>query len=272
MLKKAFLYLFCFLLVSGQAQTRKRNFHQRELGFFGGGSYYIGDINPRGHFLASHPAGGVFFRFTPNYRYAFRFSFNYGQISGNDADSKEADQRERNLNFKSNIYEVGGIAEFNFVEYRIGHDRYRFTMFVFAGLGAYYFNPKANVGGTYEPLREHHTEDQSKSYPKFQVSIPFGVGLKWNMGDKWGLGVEWGPRRTFTDYLDDIKGSYPNSVGETVPGASLTDRTLNGSASPGSMRGNPSTKDWYFFYGVTINIKLPDPRKACHGAGKRSRH
>lgn len=272
MLKRVVLYLFCFLFIPGIAQIRKRNFHQRELGFLGGASYYIGDINPRGHFLYSRPAAGIFFRYTPNYRYAFRFGFNYGQIYGNDSDSKEADQLERNLNFKSNIYEVSSIAEFNFVEYRIGHDRYRFTMFVFAGLGAYYFNPKANLGGgVYEPLREHRTEDQGKSYPKFQISIPFGVGLKWNMGDKWGIGIEWGPRRTFTDYLDDIKGSYPSSVGEATPGTSLTDRTLNGSASPGNMRGNPSTKDWYFYYGLTINIKLPDPRKACHGAGKRSR-
>jgi hypothetical protein len=182
LLKRVFLYLFCFLFIYGNAQTRKRTFRQRELGFFAGASYYIGDINPRGHFFTSRPAGGIFFRYSTTYRYAFRFGFNYGQIRGNDADSKEADQRERNLNFKSNIYELNATSEFNFVEYRIGNDRYRFTLFVFAGMSAYYFNPLSNVGGSYEPLREKRTEDQGKTYPKFQVSIGRKMGTWHRMG------------------------------------------------------------------------------------------
>lgn len=277
LLKRVLLYFFCFLTIAGTAQIRrsiakikKRTFAQRELGFFGGASYYIGDINPRGHFKASSPAFGIFYRNALSYRYAFRIGFNYGQISGSDAASGEPDQIERNLDFKSRILELNATAEFNFVEYRIGNDRYKFTMFVFAGLAGFYFNPKANVDGTFVPLRELNTEDQTKSYRKIQLSIPFGVGIKWNMGEKVGLGIEWGPRRTFTDYLDDIKGAYPNSVGTDYAG-SLTDRTVNGSASPGTMRGNPSTRDWYFYYGVTLNIKMRDRRKDCHGIGRRAR-
>jgi hypothetical protein len=264
LLKRSFLYLFCILSLAGLAQSRKRNFRQRELGFFGGGSYYIGDINPRGHFLASHAAAGAYFRYTTNYRYAFRFGLNYGLLSGNDADSHEADQIERNLSFRTKIYELYSVAEFNFVEYRIGHDRFKFTMFVFGGLGVFYFDPQASRGGGYESLRGYKTEAQGKQYPKFQVNIPFGVGIKWNIAEKCGLGLEWGPRRTFTDYIDDIKGSYPDGVGGD--GNGFTDRTLNGGASPGSMRGNPSTKDWYFYYGLTINFKLPDPHPTCHGS------
>ncbi|WP_317899236.1 DUF6089 family protein [Aurantibacillus circumpalustris] len=268
MLKRGLLYLFCFLFVSGISQIKKRTFAQRELGFFGGGSYYIGDINPRGHFKASHPALGIFFRYAKSYRYAFRFGFNYGQISGNDATSSEPDQIERNLNFKSQLYELNATAEFNFVEYRIGHDRYKFTMFVFAGVAGFYFNSQANINGTEVSLRDNLTE--GKAYPKFQLSIPFGVGLKWNIGEKCGLGIEWGPRRTFTDNLDDIKGSYPNSIA-TEGGGSVTNQSLNNSATPGDMRGNPSSRDWYFYYGVTLNIKLPDPKSFCPGRGRRAR-
>jgi hypothetical protein len=164
------------------------------------------------------------------------------------------------LSFRSDIYEAHSIAEFNFVEYRIGHDRYKFTMFVFAGLAGFYFDPQTNIGGGFESLRNYRTEGQGKSYPKYQISIPFGLGIKWNVAEKIGLGVEWGPRRTFTDYLDDIKGSYPEVAGP------FTDRTAEGTASPGSMRGNPSTRDWYFYYGVTLNFKLPDPHRTCHGS------
>jgi hypothetical protein len=254
--KKALLYGFCLLTLAGLAQSKKRNFRQRELGFFGGGSYYIGDINPRGHFTATHPAGGVFFRYTTNYRFAFRFGLNAGTISGDDANSIEADQRERNLNFKSSLYELHSLAEFNFVEYRIGHDRYRFTMFVFAGLAGFYFNPQTN-NGVY--LRDQRSEGQGKGFPKFQFSVPFGVGLKWNVGERCGLGVEWGPRHTYTDYLDDIKGSYPE-----LPTAGESPSVTNVTNTPGNMRGNPSTKDWYFFYGVTFNVKLRDPHRPCH--------
>jgi hypothetical protein len=237
------------------AQSQKRNFRQRELGFFGGGSYYIGDINPRGHFTNSHAAGGVYFRYTTNYRFAFRFGISAGTLSGDDAKSSEADQKERNLNFKTNIYDLHSIAEFNFVEYRIGHDRYKFTVFIFGGLGGFYFDPQNNNG---DNLRDMHTEGQSDAYPKFQFCSPFGVGLKWNMGEKWGLGVEWGPRCTYTDYIDDIKGKYP----EEEPSSDLAKNSGFGLA--GSMRGNPSTKDWYFFYGVTLTVKLRDPHRPCH--------
>jgi hypothetical protein len=251
LLKKLLLYLFCILFLAGNAQGRKRNFRQRELGFFGGGSYYIGDVNPRGHFLYSHPAGGVYFRYMTNYRFAFRFGASVGTLSGDDASSGERDQKERNLNFRTQIYDFHSVAEFNFVEYRIGHDRYKFTLFVFAGLGGFYFDPQGNQGDGYVSLRDQKTEGQSRAYPKFQMSIPFGVGLKWNMGDKWGMGVEWGPRRTFTDYLDDIKGNYPDA-----PAAGEANVVATGAHAPGTMRGNPSTRDWYFFYGVTLSFKL----------------
>lgn len=267
MLKRSFIYLFCILSVQGFAQLKKRTWAQREIGFFGGASYYIGDMNPRGHFKASNPAVGVFYRHALSYRYAFRFGFNYGKISGNDATSGEADQVERNLSFKSQLYELNATAEFNFVEYRIGHDRHKFTMYVFAGMAGFYFNPKAEIDGTLQPLRELHTGGQSKAYPKYQLSVPFGVGLKWNIGEKCGMGIEWGPRRTFTDYLDDIKGSYPNGVSEGDGG--LAGRT-NGSASPGDMRGNPSTRDWYFYYGITLNIKLRE-KGFCPGKNPRIR-
>ncbi len=261
MLKKALLYLFCLFALMGTAQSQKRNFRQRELGFFAGGAYYIGDINPRAHFRATRPAAGVFFRYETNYRYAFRFGFNYGAISGSDSQSSEEDQKERNLSFKSNLLELHSLAEFNFLEYRIGQDKYRFTMFIFAGLAGFYFNPKADIGNGYEALRDYKTEAQSKTYSRVQIAIPFGVGFKFNVGKKCGLGFEWGPRRTFTDYLDDVSGTYPNVLSDQ---SNFTDRTINGSARPGTMRGNPSTKDWYFYYGVTLSIKLKEPNKPCY--------
>jgi hypothetical protein len=213
--------------------------------------------------MGSHPALGVFFRYTTNYRYAFRLGLNYGKISGNDAASGEADQIERNINFRSHLVEFNSIAEFNFVEYRISHERHHFTFFIFAGLAGYYFNPESTIGGGYQPVSGLHTE--GKNYSQYQISIPFGVGIKWNVAERVGVGIEWGPRRTFTDFLDDVSGTYPDQVGQD--GSNYIDRTLNKSAKPGGMRGNPTTRDWYFFYGITLSIKLPDLHPQCHTRG-----
>ena len=260
-MQRFLLYLILLSSFLGFSQSQKRNYRQRELGFFAGGSYYLGDINSRVHFQGSRPALGVFFRYETNYRYAFRFSFNYGSVTASDSKSIEADQQERNLSFKSNIFEANSLAEFNFIEYRIGHDKHRFTMYLYAGLGFFYFNPKADIGNGYEALRNYKTEGAAKKYARIQPNVPFGLGFKWNIGSRCGLGIEWGPRRTFTDHLDDVSGTYPENTPDKL---NFTNRSLNNSAEPGSMRGNPSTRDWYFFYGVNLSIKLPDIHKQCH--------
>lgn len=241
--KKLIICVLCLCTLCGLSQTRRRNFRQSEIGIFGGGIYYLGDLNQRKHFIYTQPAIGAFYRMALNYRIAFRGGFSYGNISASDAKSKEPDQLERNFHFRSRVYEAHALAEFNFVEYRIGNNNHYFTMFTFAGIGGYYFNPQSNINGTgYVDLSQLNTEGQSRSYSNMQMNLPFGVGIKWNIHEWWGLGFEWGPRKLFTDYLDDVSGVYP-----------LT----------GAMRGNPRSKDWYFFYGFTLQVKLPKRSAAC---------
>lgn len=221
-----------------------------------GAAYYIGDLNPRGHFLYSKPAVGLFYRLAMSYRYAFRFGFNYGRVGASDSRSSEPNQLERNLNFRSDIYDAHALYEFNFVDYRIGNDKHYMSLFLFAGIGAYYFNPQGNVGSGYVNLSEKNTEGQGKSYSKYQVNMPFGVGFKWNISYIFGLSLEWGPRKLFTDYLDDVSGEYSGAG-----------NLYGGSGAVGSMRGNPRTKDWYFFYGISLTMRLPKSKEACPAMG-----
>ena len=97
-----------------------------DVGVFLGGCYYLGDLNPGKHFYKSQPSIGVFYRFNLNYRVAFRGGFNFGSIQGDDSQSSNPDQLERNLNFKSRILELYTQAEFNFWEYRVGHTDFIF--------------------------------------------------------------------------------------------------------------------------------------------------
>lgn len=263
-------YIFIFLLVTTSqlfAQAIRRNFRQHEIGFLLGGAYYIGDLNPRKHFNMSQPAAGLFYRFTPNYRYAFRGGINWGTIMGDDSQSSDADQLQRNLNFKSQIIEFNVVTEFNFLEYRISNDKYKFTTYLFLGFDVFTFKPRAQMGSYWIDLQPLKTEGQTKAYKLTQVSIPFGIGVKLNVSKKVGIGLEWGPRKTFTDYLDDVSGTYPNTITNpftTVNGAKLSDRSKNGGNNIDKQRGNPRTKDWYFFFGLTLNIKLNFKAPPCY--------
>lgn len=268
-MKYSFYIFFVFLIAvsTSVAQTKKRNFKQHELGIMVGGAYYIGDLNPRKQFNLSQPAAGIFYRFTPNYRYAFRAGFNFGKIMGDDSQSDDADQLQRNLNFKSQIYELNVVTEFNFLEYRISNDKYKFTTFLFLGIDVFSYKPQANMGNYWIDLQPLHTEGQTKGYKLVQVGIPFGVGVKMNVSKKVGIGLEWGPRKTFTDYLDDVSGTYPDVTTNpftTKHGAALSDRSKNAGNNINKQRGNPRTKDWYFFFGLTLNVKLNMKAPPCY--------
>lgn len=269
-MKNAFYSTIFFLLlvVTAFAQPQqKRHFRQHEVGGMIGGSYYIGDLNPRKHFFLTQPALGVFYRFTPNYRYAFRGGFNFGSVMGDDSQSEDADQLQRNLNFKSNIYEFNALAEFNFLEYRISNDKYKFTTFLFLGLDVYRFKPRAEIGNKWVDLQPLRTEGQTSGYKLTQMAIPFGIGMKMNVSRQVGIGLEWGPRKTFTDYLDDVSSTYPNYKKKPYSSQmaqALSDRSKSGGDNINKQRGNPKTKDWYCFFGVTINVKINPRERPCH--------
>src|SRR5690606_31844416 len=91
------------------------------------------------------------------------------------------------------------------------------------------------------------------------VSLPFGTGLKFNLG-RFDLQVEWGLRRTWTDHIDDVGGTYVDNdllAFENGPLAGvLADRSgLNdvpGFSNADRARGDPNTRDWYQYTGLTI--------------------
>ncbi|MDP2386097.1 MAG: DUF6089 family protein [Bacteroidota bacterium] len=280
MKKKLFILFVCFQSIIGFAQSNNhKDFYSHDVGLFLGGSYYIGDLNPRGHFALSQPAGGVFYRFNYSHRFAFRGGVNMGSVMADDSQSDNEDQLERNLNFKSRIYELYAKSEFNFMEYQIGHSKFFFSPYVFLGLDVFYFNPQGNVNNSWVNLKRLSTEGQKtsqnpdqKPYKLIQPAIPFGLGFKLNIAKSMGLGFEWGPRKTFTDYIDDVSNKYVDpallAAEKGATAAQMSNRSedpLTYANNTGKLRGNPNTKDWFFFYGVTLSIKLKQKPKECRG-------
>ena len=196
-----------------------------------------------------------------------------------DKDSDSDWQQNRNLHFRSDIFEVSGQIEINFLSYEIGDQRRYFTPYLFLGIGVFRFNPQAELNGRWFDLQPLGTEGQGidgfeNRYPLTQVSIPFGVGYKFNLWGSFGAAVEWGIRRTFTDYLDDVSTNYVNpSILQEENGplaAELADRSFVALGADGTntdmQRGETNRNDWYIFTGFMITYKIGQPRIKCPGA------
>lgn len=278
MRKLAFILLLAGTLVLPAQNMNRKAWFSHDIGVFLGGAYYMGDLNSR-HFFMTQPGLGVFYRFNYNYRLGFRAGFNFGSVMADDAQTDNPDQIERNLNFKSKMQELYAQAEFNFWEYRVGHTDFIFAPYVFAGLAVMHFDPMANYDNQWIELHGLSTEGQKtslnpkqKQYSLYQPTIPFGLGFKLSVSKMITIGFEWGPRKTFTDYLDDVSGKYVDPAllarEKGAIAALMSNRTRNAqdyASSTGKLRGNPNTKDWYIFYGFVISFKLPEKPKECRG-------
>jgi hypothetical protein len=152
--------------------------------------------------------------------------FSYLNVRGDDAITLNRFRNNRNLNFKSNIYELSVRLEGGYQSTKRGGNRYGIrknfgrmkaithNLFGFVGLGAFYFNPKGQrANGEWVALYPLHTEGQGlpngpKQYSRFSFSIPVGGYYKLTFNKKWSVGIEFNYRKTFTDYIDDVGGTY----------------------------------------------------------------
>lgn len=263
-----------FLLISIISADLKAQY--AEFGLLGGVSYYMGDLNPDIPFKQVMPAGGIFYRHNFNDRFSARLTFTAGYLKADDAKSKVASQVERNLNFETWLFDFALTGEFNFFRYAPGDMEHPFTPFLFGGIALFKFNPRTTAadGLKYE-LQPLGTEGQGttfypdrKKYSLTTASIPFGIGIKANISANFTIGLEWGMRYTFTDYLDDVSGTYASPVviqaergpiaHELANRSSLTDDVLEG-----RQRGNSKTNDWYSFALVSLSFNIKARPKKC---------
>ncbi|MFN0033038.1 MAG: DUF6089 family protein [Flavobacteriales bacterium] len=221
-----------------------------------------------------------------------RVNFNYGRVSGDDKLTKEAYRRNRNLNFRSNIFELDMMAEFWIrIGAKKGHQyklsrkdaegspwRVRGSYFTaFAGIGIFHFNPKTELRGTWVSLYPLGTEGQGmpngpKQYNLWQFNVPIGFSYMVRLHRQFSFGFEATYRYTFTDYIDDVSTSYYNPTdialyqgeknGEVA--AYLSNPSLgeqNGGlpdyvTAPGQQRGDHTDNDGYFFAMLKVDYLI----------------
>ncbi len=266
--------LFFLLILFGCTHTIRAQYS--EFGIMGGVSYYMGDLNPDIPFKKMLPAGGAFYRYNFNERFSARGTFTAGYLMGDDAKSKVQSQLDRNLRFESWLFEFSITGEFNFFKYAPGDMDHFITPFLFGGIAIFNFNPRAeaNDGNMYE-LQPLGTEGQGtvkyadrKKYSLTTASIPFGLGVKLNISKTFSVGLEWGMRYTFTDYLDDVSGTYADPEDIKSERGLIAQELSNRSNLPvetlkGRQRGNSKTNDWYSFALITFSMNLKARPAKC---------
>lgn len=261
--------LFILLFVPFISNGQQQNFRSKsELGVMLGGSFYNGDLNQFRLFYNTHAAGGLVYRYNIHSRLSFRANVLYGNLSASDADSKLPLYVNRNLSFQTAIYEAAAGMEFSYFPFRLGSDRYRGTAYLIAEIGIFHMNPMAMYEGSLVELQPLGTEGQGsvlsskRNYSLTQLSVPIGVGCKLSLGKKASLSLEYGIRKTFTDYIDDVKantfvdrGALEQENGAVA--AAMANKNINGDAY--GKRGNTATKDWYTFFGVMLTFRMGKP-------------
>ena len=264
-----FILLCCTLVSYGQGNRDQRS---KEFGVGFGTFYYLGELNQK-HFPQIDPGLHLSFRTNISRRIGFNFSFSQGKIQGADSLSDIAFNQNRNLHFQSKIQELSVVFEINYFDYQLGNKKYPISPYIYFGVSAFHFNPKASAdgGGDLRELQTIGTEGQNleggSPYNLFNFAIPFGIGLRLNLVKKLGITVFAGMRRTYTDYLNDVSGVYANPQDFAPEDRVFVDRSIDPAFEDGTntglQRGNPENKDWYTHTGIMLSFKIQKKRNMC---------
>ena len=190
-----------------------------------------------------------------------RFDIGFHNVQGYDSKDGGA-HPERNLSFRSRIIEFSLAAEYTL----LNMDKHKFSPYVFAGIGAFNFNPRAyyGAGGTHG-LRELATEGQGLAgypgmYSTMAVEFPLGLGFKYAINKKIMLLGEFNYRASGTDYLDDVSTYYPDKALLDASNPTTSKFTYRGQGpypkNPALKRGNNSNKDGYYTTQLKFAYKL----------------
>ncbi len=245
------------------------------------GKKFLKDLNTG----ETHLSGGLFFSAMYKNAVALRLEGTFGKVSNRDellvGIEDIAKQRyNRNLNFRSQIYEVSLTTElhpmFLFINWAsIDRTAPRWSPYVTGGVGYFSFNPQGTVPGTknWVNLQPLHTEGQGfpthperKEYKLKQFMYPMGGGIKYEASRLVNFRMEAVYRKLNTDYLDDLSTRYIDpaefaqylSPEKAALAVRMADKQINPVAIPstGRKRGTATNNDGYFTVALKISLIL----------------
>jgi hypothetical protein len=299
--KHMLLLLVCFIIFS-KSYSQSFLFGQKvkwEVGLNFGPSFFLGDLGGNSgkgtnnlkdmNLEFTKLMKGVFMTMYPKDWVGLRLAADITYLEGSDdiittTGIDELWRKQRNLNFKTNVFEAYAALEI-FPTMMFRRDKSYFPKlrpYGLVGLGIFNFNPQGSItdasgNQTWHKLHPLRLEGQgmaeypeSKPYKLTQFNIPLGAGIKYYASERINISTEILYRKTFTDYIDDVSRKYIDhnnyskylSASDAALAYNLSDKSI-GIIYPGmtryppnTQRGDPKDGDTYFSLVLKLGIRL----------------
>ncbi len=236
MIKRILVLAALLSAVSGYAQVTA------DIGIWGGGSGYQGDLEGATLHHLTIPVLGAYFRYNFHQRAGIRMMFLTGEVA------EKGIFQNQEWEFKKPVQDLTLQLEINYLNYVLGNKKSSFTSYLTAGVGVMYYNYERRPAEIVLFNPRHPDVLLSGSESVTTPTLPFGMGFKFSIGKKLGLGVEYQMRKLFDDRLDDLNDplSYKNDSGEIT---TYSDWKHN--------------NDWVGYLGIHLIYKIYMGSKPC---------
>jgi opacity protein-like surface antigen len=249
-----------------------------ELSLSGGLANYWGDLNPS-QFVDNFEQSGLNASIGYHYHFgngfALRGDVSYFKLHNSDSLNEDELKRQRNLSFKSNVWELSVTGELHPLELIMAsRGMLRVSPYGVLGVSGFYFEPKTEYQDETVDLRSLGTEGQGidgfdDKYSPFSLALPAGVGMRFYLTDAIAISIEGIMRFTITDYIDDVSGLYPDydlvfaENGELAAALSERNDEFLGEAEGsqigkfiGGDRGNADINDYFSSIALRLHFYL----------------
>ena len=232
---KSQLYIFLFFLqlllwkgkeALGQSRNSFIPYTSTGAGF--GTTNYYGDLAPLNDFISSTSNSlrwgiGIDATRYISKNVGISLELAWIRLGADDFNSTNLETFARNLHFRNDVKEISIAGKYfptslkgNFTK------RDKIIPNISLGIGYFLHNPVAkvpsDVGSNWVDLQPLNTEGQGLNvlygspYKLSGFCIPVGVGARFKYNREIDISLDVSYRFTFTDYLDDVGGIYPNTL------------------------------------------------------------
>lgn len=193
------------------------NLSRWEVGAFGGGSLYFGDLTPakRDFFEEITPHGGLFVRYDLKHNFSLRGNLAVAKLAASDYSYTSPEWRQhRNFSFTTALYEFSAMLEYDLLKTNREVNGNRWGVYAFAGLGLVFTDPQRDFSkidaaylGASDKAVSGLDEDKRKNSGHLGVMAPVGLGVSYQVSRRVSGFVEGSVRHGFDDQIDGFNKS-----------------------------------------------------------------
>ncbi len=219
------LFAFTFSLDGLHAQSGSLrsldNLSRWEVGTFGGGSIYFGDLTParRDYLNEITPHGGLLVRYNLKHNFSLRGSLAVAKLAADDSKYTSPEWRQhRNFSFTTALYEAAVMLEYDLLRTNREITGNRWGAYAFAGLGLAFTDPQrdfskidANYFGATDKAVSGLDEDKSNNSGHLGLVAPVGLGISCQLSRRLSVFAEGSVRYGFDDQIDGFSKSVTSN-------------------------------------------------------------